>query len=524
MLIKRLDKVDKTSRYYKCPVCGHGEVRVDGAVFYGRCNECNATLIDFTPSAHQENFFTSTAVYKMLIGGFASGKTSIGCLADVEHCIRVPNARILITGPSLQQISEAVLPELNRMIPPWYLVGGRAKGKPPVYNFINGSKIIIYASDDETKIRSLNLTGFHIVEASGVDFSIFETLQTRLRNSAAVIFDEKGLEVGWDYMGIIETNPEEGWVRDEFMLRAETINGSQTVDTGLYENIRVSPENRVKEYEVFISTSFDNPYLPVGTIERISAGRNERWKRKYLYSILDSKEGLVYPDIPKYFEEPFDIPRTWKRIAGFDAGISHPTAMLIGAVDPNTNIIHFYDEYYKTDQAIRYHGDQLNPKIKPYTWLFPIQADPAVRQRSKETGRSYRNYFKQITGINLMPGNNDILYGIEKVKDYLYSGRVRFFNTLENLRFEAGKYSFPKITESGTKNDKPIDKFNHLMDCLRYVIAYLPENPDNFTNVYTFDNVKKRSNVTTKFKPPNNVPEPDYEEKVYRTSYVRKWK
>ena len=130
----------------------------------------------------------------MLIGGFGSGKTTVACAADVQHVLSIPNARLLITAQTLQQVKEAVLPELNKFIPPWFLIGGKPKGNPLKYSFTNGSEILIYASDDEDKIRSLNLTAFHIEEASGVDFEIFKQLQTRLRNAAAVLYDSEGNE------------------------------------------------------------------------------------------------------------------------------------------------------------------------------------------------------------------------------------------------------------------------------------------------------------------------------------------
>ena len=86
----------------------------------------------------------------------------------------------------------------------------------------NRHEIIVYASDDEEKIRSLNLTAFWIVEASGVDYKIFTQLQTRLRNRAAVIKNREGYEVEHKFMGIVESNPEEG-KRIKFYLLSSLI-------------------------------------------------------------------------------------------------------------------------------------------------------------------------------------------------------------------------------------------------------------------------------------------------------------
>jgi PBSX family phage terminase large subunit len=516
--VEVLDRADKTGTYYRCPQCGRGTVRVDNSVFYGRCDVCRATLINYTPEPHQEAFHKSTITYSMLIGGFASGKTTAACAEDALHVMQTPYSTLLITAPTLQQVREAVLPELEKFLPPWFLVGGRVKGNPPVYRLINGSKILIYSSDNETKIRSLNLTGFHIEEASGVNFEVFKTLQTRLRNRAAVIYDEDGKEAGNKFMGILSTNPEEGWVRDQFLLRSRHIHGSETVDTDVYKQLRVPEELQEKSYQTFISTSFDNSHLPEGTIDRISAGRDERWKRKYLYSVLEGREGLVYKDLLHNFEEPFDIPDHWERLVGFDPGISHPTAALICAVDPSTHVIHCYDEYYKTDLAVSQHGKVLTPMIKPYKLMYPIQADPAVRKRSTQTGHTYKGYFKTVTGLILKEANNDILYGIEKVKDYIYAKRIMFFNSLLYFKKESQMYRFPEIKSTGRKDsDVPIDKDNHLMDCMRYLVSPLPRNPIDFKGTYVQKDLLK---VRSVFKDKHDSSSQDGK---YNKTHVRRW-
>lgn len=493
--VRRVDLENTSHRVYECPVCGGGKVHIDNSVFYGLCDRCGATMFDFEPLPHQMEYFLSDATYKLLIGGYGSGKTTISCFDDAYHALTVPNARVLVTAPTLQQMRVAVLPELNKFIPPWFLVGGRPKGNPPVYKFLNGSEIHVYASDDEQKIRSINLTRFHIEEGSGVPKPVFDQLQARLRNNAASVYDDKGREIGNKFSGVISTNPEDAWIKDDFLLKSSRLHGSKSIDLSIYEPLM--HHERVPMFETFISASYDNIMLPRGTIERISAGKDERWKRKYLLSMLDAREGLVYPDIHKHFVEPFEIPKSWKRIGGYDPGISDPTATLIGAIDPKTNIIYFYFEYYVRDQAISYHGQKLSPHILHYNWYRPLSADPSVKKRSQETGQSYRAYFKQATGITLNPVDNDLLRGIDKVRDYLHLGRIKFFNNLLEFKRETSIYAFlqPSDRNFTNTNNKPIDRDNHLMDCLRYAIVELPEDPNKFNTAYIQDEVWSSTNV-----------------------------
>lgn len=207
--LKFIEHTDDGYKVYKCPVCG-GTVKVHESVFYGRCDTCLATIIDYKPAKHQVNFHKSKAKYRLNIGGYGSGKTTMDAAEIAAHALSVPNGRTLITAQTLQQIREAVLPELEKFLPPWFFKKPPTKTPLPKYYLTNGHEIIVYASDDEEKIRSLNLTAFWIVEASGVKFEIFTQLQTRLRNRAAIVKDKNGYEIEHRFMGIVESNPEEG--------------------------------------------------------------------------------------------------------------------------------------------------------------------------------------------------------------------------------------------------------------------------------------------------------------------------
>jgi hypothetical protein len=123
--------------------------------------------------------------------------------------------------------------------------------------------------------------------------------------------------------------------------------------------------------------------------------------------------------------------------------------------------------------------------IEGFEKVFPVQADPSVRRRNDRDGTAYAQYFKNISGITLEPGNNDILYGIEKVRDYMFSGKLKFFNDLEALIDEASRYIYTNSFTNKNTNDKPVDKNNHLLDALRYVVARLPKDPNQMIKIYS---------------------------------------
>ena len=108
----------------------------------------------------------------------------------------------------------------------------------------------------------------------------------------------------------------------------------------------------------------------------------------------------------------------------------------------------------------------LEKHTKGLNFLNSIQADPSVRKRNDRDGISYADYFYQLSKINLEPANNDILFGIEKVRDYLNAGKLKIFSNCTNFKKEASNYMY-KDGKKQNANDKPIDKWNHLMAALR---------------------------------------------------------
>ena len=476
----RIEKRDENgNRYYRCPICDVGYIKISDNLFYGRCNNCKGTLIDYTPLPHQEAFHKSNAQYRLNIGGFGSGKTLASCAEIVAHATSTPNGKTLITAPTLALIKDAVIPELEKVLPKWYVEYSR-QSPSPFYRLTNGHQIVTYSSIDQENLRSLNLTAFYIEEASGVDYSIFDQLMTRLRNKAAIIRDKDGKELHYKFMGIVSTNPEDGWIKDKFLLIADKIIGSSSIDVKSYEPIRSL--NRQKHFHAFISSTRDNSFLPKEYIERTTAGKSQRWIQKYIDCVLHVREGVVYPDMPKAFVEPFPIPKNWLRVVGYDPGFSDPTARPIGAVDPKDGVIYFYDDYYVREQPVSYHARKTKEALSELSLFIPIQADPRVKNRNDRDLQTYQEYFYTLSGLILETANDDILYGIEKVRDYMYAGKIKFFNSCENFKYEMQMYRYPDLEKRN--NEKPIDKDNHLMDCLRYIITALPQNPVDMNNFY----------------------------------------
>ena len=400
-----------------------------------------------------------------------SAKSNCGVMEIINHALNVPYGQTIMLAQTLKQLSKAIMPIFDEYLPRKFVSKWTDTKADIEIILTNGHKITGFASDDEEKFRSMNITAFYIEEASGVQPNIYKECIRRLRNPHGII---NGIA---HYVGIICSNPAQGFIRD-LLFTADEIFGSKSKEKTV-EMYGSRVTNRNKDLAAFLSSSRDNPYLPPGFVESVINSLTPEQARLYVDCIIEYAEGAVYPTILSMTEEPFDIPEHWERYVAHDPGINDPAAILIGAVDPETGVIHFYDEYYERDKVLAQVADAFKRIINPIRQgcLHMPLIDPSSNKRSKTTGRSYKQQMQIQHGIVTKEANNNIEDGIQRVKNLMYYGKIKFFNSLKQTLREGCEYRYPTLEERNkNKNlgDKPLDKDNHLMDCLRYICQELP--------------------------------------------------
>jgi PBSX family phage terminase large subunit len=480
---------------YKCPYCGTGEITIhkQSSHKYGYCDTCDAAYIHYIPLPHQLDVHKDKHKLKLLIGGMGSAKSNCGVMEIINHALTVANGQTLLLAQTLKQLSEAIMPIFDEYLPRKFVKRWINTKQEIKIELNNGHKLIGFASDDEEKFRSMNITAFYIEEASGVRPKIFQECVRRLRNVHGII---KGKA---HYVGIICSNPAQGFIRD-LLFTASQIKGSNSIKNTV-EMYEKRVKNKNDDLAAFLSSSRDNPYLPPGFITSVINSLTPAQVRLYVDCIIEYAEGAVYPTILSMTEEPFEIPRHWIRYMAHDPGIHDPSAILLGAIDPETGIIHFYREYYKKDQVLAQVArawKEMTADIPQGCLRTPL-IDPSANKRSKTTGRTYKQQLQIEHNIVTKNANNNIEDGIQRTKNLMYYGKVRFFNTLTNTLYEGCEYRYPTQEERNkNKNlgDTPLDKDNHLMDCLRYICQDIPYDYVNMNRISYNNYLKFFDNLT----------------------------
>jgi PBSX family phage terminase large subunit len=411
---------------------------------------------------HQAQFHADQHKFKAFFGGYGSAKTSTCAAELIKLTLNTPNGTSLVGAATLPQLEQTAKKDLMSMLHP-SLIANYSIQKNYI-DLINGHRILFRPLDSEGKARSLNLCYIWIEEASEVGFDYIVQLQTRMRNHATQ-----------KHQMILSSNPDLGHVRTEFLLKADKIYGAE-------KNYFVPDEDKNPNISVHIASTRLNTYLPPDYYATTSHGKPHWWIERYLNASFDYAEGAVYTDFGDHIVKPFKIPQSWERLGGGDFGIRDHTVLLMAAIDPESGIVYIYDEYYKNSLPVPVHAKAMMEMVQqvPYGKLRTLVADPSGKRNNITDMKSLFDHYAEY-GLWFNPGNNRIDPGIAKVQAYFSLGRLKIFSSCANTIKEGLNYKYKPEELDAKKNpdNKPIDKDNHAMDSLRYLINELPDDVDS---------------------------------------------
>lgn len=242
----------------------------------------------------------------------------------------------------------------------------------------------------------------------------------------------------------------------------------------------------------------------IQTLESAYVGQS---RDRYLYGEWAAYEGLVHPEfnevshcIPRsemldYLSQLYSVGYIPQFIEGYDFGMVEPSCYLAAFTDryKNTFIVDgFYMPEEKMDLEVQkrtIHQTRRELGIEDEK----IWADPAIfrkTQLSKAAGsKTIARLFEEGTfGVRMRAADNEVLRGITKVNTYLAikpthrhpitgaHGAPHLFIASE-LEFVLNEYAsyYWKQDKSGQRIDEPIDKNDHAMDTIKYMLAKQPD-------------------------------------------------
>jgi PBSX family phage terminase large subunit len=425
-------------------------------------NQNNNEKFYVHPTAKQAEFILSTQKFSCFSGGFGNGKTTAGCLKGIALS-QFPGNFGLVGRLTYPELRDTTRRSFFEMCPPEYYDkanGGEWRRSENHLILSNGSEVIFRHLDTiaEKELLSLNLGWFYIDQAEEINESLFLILQSRLR-----------LNTVPRRYGFVTCNPEPGnWIYDRFAKPAQ--------------------EGRLaKDHFYVTATTKENPHLPPDYVPTLLASYPEELIKRYIEGKWEVFEGQIYPEFDQSIHviKPFDIPKGWERIIAIDHGLMNPTCALWGAIDYDNNL-YIYDEYYEPGIVSKHAEIILNKSIGQEISMWLIDPSTANKTREKEgmpwsIMEEYEDY-----GIYAIPANNQMLAGINRVKEFLkldprrinpqtheaHSPRLFIMANCTSTIWEFPQYQWKKMKNITNRNEpeRPRDFNDHAMDALRYLI------------------------------------------------------
>ena len=383
---------------------------------------------------------TSDARYYIVTGGRGSGKSySINLLLllltfEAGHTI-------LFTRFTLSSAYISIIPEFIDKIETLKLQDVFHITKDEIRNKLSGSKIIFKgirtSSGDQTaNLKSLtNVTTWVMDEAEELtDENIFDKIDLSVRN----------LKQKNRIILILNPVTKEHWIYNRFFEDKGVMDGSNT-----------SKGNTTYIHTTYLDNVENLSQSYLEQIENIKKRRPDKYKHQMLGGWLAKAEGVIFTNW-----KIGQFKKVGVSVFGQDYGFAADESTLVETnIDTNNKIIYLKECFYLkglTTSEIA----ELNLKHAQNHLIVGDSAEPRLLSELKAKGSNV---------VKAIKGQGSITYGISLLQDY---DLVIEENSI-NLIKELNNYSWLE-----KKSKTPQDKFNHLIDAIRYAISYQLQNPN----------------------------------------------
>lgn len=377
-----------------------------------------------------------------MAAGRRFGKTVLAVTKIIKIAAQKKNMRIFYICPTYRQAEMIAWRMLIEMIPS-KLILKKNEVKLEI-TLVNGSEIALKGADNEDSLRGVGLDFVVMDEFADMKTNVWQEIVrpmlTDTLGKALFIGTPKGKNHFW-----------------ELFIRGEKKEGG---------------------FSSWRCTTADNPYIARSEIFDAEKQLSDRFfKQEYLASFEDYT-GLIWPEFTQdAIIEPFSLPTNWETIGVIDPAVTGTTASIQAAIDEDGKLF-IFNEFYEQNKRANEVAESIRGRAS--TWY----GDPAGKHKSVSRNGILFSLFDEYSdsGIHLIPAQNDVSGGINRVAQYFKSGKIKIFKHCKNLVHELERYHWSEERETalGIMEPKPYKALDHLCDCLRYLVMSREEPSKKF--------------------------------------------
>lgn len=376
--------------------------------------------------------------YFIITGGRGSGKSfSINLLLVLLTYEK--GHTILFTRYTLASAYVSIIPEFIEKLELLNIFDDFYITKDEIKNKRSGSKIIFKGIKTSSGDQTANLKSLQ-----GVTTFVLDEAEELTSEDTFDKIDLSVRQQGSHNRVILILNPtsKEHWIYRRYFE-----------DKGIQEGSNTTKDNITYIHTTYIDNKENLSESYLQQIENIKKRRPEKYKHQMLGGWLSAAEGVIFTNwnIGKFKEVS-------KTVYGQDYGFaSDPSTLVATSIDMTNKKIYLKECFYKP----RLVTSQLVSLNKQFAGDSLIVADSAEPRLISEI---------RAAGCNIVPsikGQGSITFGISLLQDYDLIVDEDSINLIKELN----NYAWLE-----RKSNTPIDKFNHLLDPIRYSITYQLQN------------------------------------------------
>jgi PBSX family phage terminase large subunit len=419
-------------------------------------------LVTFRPRGAARDIFANRADELLIAGPAGTGK-SRACLEKLHlAALNHPGMRGLIfrktqrslTSSALVTFRERVLHPLDRV----RFFGGNEE-KPAQYEYPNGSVLVVGGMDNPEKVMSTDYDMAYGNEMTDCELVDLEAVTTRLRNG----------KMPYQQL-LMDCNPAgpQHWLK-------------QRVDQGKVTML----ESRHEDNPLFFDDAGAITEAGRAYMSKLDALTGVRYLRLRLGHWAAS-EGMIYDgfDPSVHVIDRYPIPEHWTRYWCVDFGYTNPFCWQAWAEDPDGRLI-MYREIYHTQRIVQDHASHIRAAT---------MGDPRPRAIICDHDAEDRATLTRELGMPTLPATKAVEGGIQAVmsrlrkagdlKPRLYLMRDALVERdqalADALLPTCTEEEFPSYVwdDNYRKGEHPVKKYDHGMDCMRYMVAAIDRIPE----------------------------------------------
>lgn len=390
-------------------------------------------------SAYLPHLLDYSKRYEVYYGGAGSGKSKFVSQKLVFKALK-NKRKVLVLRKVNRTTKNSTFQLLQDTLSDWHLLDKCRINKTDFSIVLpNGSQFLCMGLDDQEKLKSIaGLTDAWLEEATEFSQDDFNQVDLRIRerveNSQLILSFNPVSKANWCYLQFFKENSQ----LDEFRQ------GCNIIQTN-YKDNKFLPEEYIDSLLLLKDT-------------------NPVFYKIYAEGEFGSLDKLVYNNWQKM---DFDYKKVkGTRCLGLDFGFTNdPTALICSIVNEEEKRIYVYDCWGGTG----YLNDAIADRIVEMGYSkSTIVADSAEQKSIEEI---------KLKGVRrIIPakkGPDSILQGIQRVQQYEIIVHPSCDAVIEELQ----NYAWTKDKATNEYINKPVDKFNHYMDALRYSLQCIDDRP-----------------------------------------------